>query len=76
MTLHVPADRSILEVLADNNVRVRSICRDGYCEACSTRYISGKVEHRDSVLDDEDKKSILQVCVSRAMPGEPLVLDL
>ena len=62
--------------VAENDVRVRSICRDGYCEACSTRYVSGKVDHRDSVLDENDRKTILQVCVSRAMPGEKLVLDL
>ena len=76
VTLHVPADQSILEVLAANGVRVRSICRDGYCEACTTRYVGGKVEHRDSVLDADDRKTMLQVCVSRAMPGESLVLDL
>jgi ferredoxin-NADP reductase len=76
VTLHVPAERSILEVLAENDVRVRSICRDGYCEACTTRYVAGKVEHRDSVLDDDDRKTFLQVCVSRALPGERLVLDL
>lgn len=76
VTLHVPADRTILEVLTANEIRVRSICRDGYCEACSTRYVSGKVDHRDSVLDEEDRKTLLQVCVSRAMPGENLVLDL
>jgi ferredoxin-NADP reductase len=76
LTLHVPADRSILEVLAENDVRVRSICRDGYCEACTTRYVAGKVEHRDSVLDEDDRKTFLQVCVSRALPGERLVLDL
>jgi vanillate O-demethylase ferredoxin subunit len=76
ITLHVPAERSILDVLAENDVRVRSICRDGYCEACTTRYVSGKVEHRDSVLDEDDRKTFLQVCVSRALPGERLVLDL
>ena len=76
LTLHVPADRSILEVLAENDVRVRSICRDGYCEACTTRYVAGKVEHRDSVLDEDDRKTLMQVCVSRALPGERLVLDL
>jgi len=76
ITLHVPADQSILEVLTANDIRVRSICRDGYCEACTTRYVGGKVEHRDSVLDEEDRKTMLQVCVSRAMPGENLVLDL
>jgi ferredoxin-NADP reductase len=76
VTFHVPADQSILEVLTENGVRVRSICRDGYCEACTTRYVGGRVEHRDSVLDEDARKTMLQVCVSRALPGENLVLDL
>jgi ferredoxin-NADP reductase len=76
VTLHVPADKSILEVLAANDFGVRAICRDGYCGTCTTRYVAGKVEHRDGVLDEGDKKNMLQVCVSRALPGERLVLDL
>ena len=35
-----------------------------------------KVEHRDSVLDEDARQTMLQVCASRAMPGENLVLDL
>jgi ferredoxin-NADP reductase len=76
MTFHVPADRTILEVLAENDVRVRSVCREGYCEVCTTRYVSGNVEHRDSVLDPEDRKTMMQICVSRAFPDQTLVLDL
>jgi vanillate O-demethylase ferredoxin subunit len=76
VTLHVPADRSILDVLAANDVRVRTVCRDGFCGTCTTRYVAGNVEHRDGVLDEEGRKSMIQVCVSRALPGEMLVLDL
>jgi vanillate O-demethylase ferredoxin subunit len=76
LTLHVPADRSILDVLAANGVRVRTVCNDGFCGTCTTRYVGGNVEHRDGVLDEEGRKSMIQVCVSRAMPGDMLVLDL
>jgi hypothetical protein len=34
------------------------------------------VEHRDGVLDDEERRSTLQVCVSRGRAGDTLVLDL
>jgi ferredoxin-NADP reductase len=76
VTLHVPADRSILDVLAANGVRVRTVCRDGFCGTCTTRYLAGNVEHRDGVLDEEGRRSLIQVCVSRALPGDMLVLDL
>jgi ferredoxin-NADP reductase len=76
VTLHVPADRSILDVLAANDIRVRTVCRDGFCGTCTTRYVAGNVEHRDGVLDEEGRKSLIQVCVSRALPGDTLVLDL
>jgi vanillate O-demethylase ferredoxin subunit len=76
LTLHVPADRSILDVLAANDIRVRTVCNDGFCGTCTTRYVAGNVEHRDGVLDEEGRKSMIQVCVSRALPGDMLVLDL
>lgn len=75
-TLTVPADRSILDVLKDNGVRVKTLCRAGTCGTCRVEYLSGKVDHRDDVLDDDEREEALQVCVSRAMPGEVLVLDL
>jgi len=76
VTLHVPADRSILDVLGEAGVRVRTVCRDGFCGTCTTRYVGGAVEHRDGVLDDDSRKEFIQVCVSRALPGDTLVLDL
>jgi ferredoxin-NADP reductase len=76
MTLHIPSDRSILDVLTANGIKVRTVCNDGFCGTCTTRYVGGNVEHRDGVLDEEGRKSMIQVCVSRAQPGDMLVLDL
>jgi ferredoxin-NADP reductase len=77
LTLHVTAERSILDVLTANGVKVRTVCNDGFCGTCTTRYVSGAVDHRDGVLDDTERASVLQVCVSRAQPGtDLLVLDL
>ncbi len=76
LSFTIPADRSILDVLKSNGVRVKALCREGVCGTCRIGLISGKVDHRDDCLDDDDREEALQVCVSRAMPGETLVLDL
>jgi ferredoxin-NADP reductase len=75
-TLNVPADKTILQVLRAEGVKVKTLCTRGTCGTCRVGLVSGKVDHRDEVLDDDERDSFLQVCVSRAMPGETLVLDL
>lgn len=75
-TLNIPADRSILEVLKENGYKVKTLCREGVCGTCRVELISGAVDHRDDCLEDDEREEALQVCVSRAMPGETLVLDL
>ncbi len=75
-TLTVAADKSILAMLKAEGVRIKTLCTTGRCGTCRVTYLSGKVDHRDDVLDDDEKGEVLQVCVSRAMPGETLVLDL
>ena len=75
-TLTVPADKSILQVLWDNDIEVLHACEEGWCGNCVVEYLSGDVDHRDEVLDDTDRETKLQVCISRALPGEKIVLDL
>jgi len=75
-TLKIPADRSILDVLKGSGINVKSLCREGVCGTCRVGLISGQVDHRDDCLDDDEREGALQVCVSRAKPGETLVLDL
>ena len=75
-TLQVGADQTILEVLNDYGIPIPSVCRDGFCGSCKTRHLSGGVDHRDDTLDDEERAEFMQVCVSRALPGETLVLDV
>jgi vanillate O-demethylase ferredoxin subunit len=76
VTYHIPADKSILDVLTADGIKIRTVCNDGFCGTCTTRYVAGNVEHRDGVLDEEGRKNLIQVCVSRALPGDMLVLDL
>lgn len=72
----VPVDKSIFEVLRDNGTLLPSACEEGWCGNCVATYAAGAVEHRDECLDDEERKTQLQTCVSRGTPGETLVLDL
>lgn len=74
--LAVPADKTLLEVLRDNGVPIASVCSEGVCGTCETYVLSGKIDHRDNVLTDEEKESneMMMVCCSRGR-GE-IVLDL
>jgi len=74
-TYTVGADETIVEVLERNGVHVDVSCEEGYCGTCMTRYVGGVPEHRDSVLDDANRKNYVMVCCARAKQG-PLVLDI
>lgn len=73
--LEVPADRSIVEVLRENGHYVDTSCEEGYCGTCLTPYLEGEPEHRDSVLDEEDRGSYVMICCARSR-SPVLVLDL
>jgi ferredoxin-NADP reductase len=75
-TLTVPADRTILAVLSANGIKVKTLCTEGVCGTCRVRLLGGKADHRDEVLTDAQREREIQVCVSRALPGETLILDL
>jgi ferredoxin-NADP reductase len=77
LTLEVPPDRSILDVVEDAGVLVLSSCREGTCGTCETPVVAGEVDHRDSVLtpDEQDLNEVMMICVSRAACPR-LVLEL
>lgn len=74
----VPADKSLLEAVREAGVYLDSSCEEGLCSTCIARVISGGIEHRDQVLTEKEraKGDRILTCVSRATPGEKLVLDL
>jgi ferredoxin len=57
-------------------VSVLGSCLEGICGTCEQTVLDGEVDHRDSVLDDEEREAndCMMVCVSRAR-SERLVLD-
>ncbi|MGA1837288.1 PDR/VanB family oxidoreductase [Herbiconiux sp. 11R-BC] len=77
LTLEVPPDRSILDVVEEAGVLVLSSCREGTCGTCETPVVSGEVDHRDSVLtpDEQEANEVMMICVSRAACPR-LVLEL
>ena len=54
-----------------------SSCRTGTCGTCETPVLGGSVDHRDSILTDDEQAAneTMMICVSRAR-GASLVLDL
>jgi ferredoxin-NADP reductase len=77
LTLTVPPDLSVLDVVEQAGIGVLSSCAEGTCGTCETPVLEGEVDHRDSVLDDDEKAAndCMMICVSRACTAR-LVLDL
>jgi len=77
LTLRVPPDRSVLDVLEQHGVPVLSSCRAGTCGTCETTVLAGRVEHRDSLLTEPERAAhdTMFPCVSRAA-GPTLLLEL
>lgn len=75
--VRVAPKESILDALDDAGVPVPSSCREGTCGTCETTVLEGEVDHRDSILTDEERTSgnTMMVCVSRARSAR-LVLDV
>jgi len=68
ITVTVPPEKSILDVVEENGVLALSSCRVGTCGTCEVPVADGEVEHRDSVLSPEEQEDnfAMMICVSRA----------
>ncbi len=75
--LEVPVGTTALDVLEDAGHFILSSCREGTCGSCEVAVLDGEVDHRDWVLDDEERQrnDRMFVCVSRARTPR-LTLDL
>lgn len=76
MSLGVPPGKSILEVLREQGLSTLSSCEEGLCGTCETDVLDGAVDHRDEVLDSEERECgrTMMICVSRAV-GSKLTID-
>ncbi|WAP57840.1 PDR/VanB family oxidoreductase [Streptomyces sp. S465] len=77
LTLTVRPEHSVLRTVEAAGVPVLYSCEEGTCGTCETDVVEGEVDHRDSVLTDEERASgeTMMICVSRCR-GSRLVLDL
>lgn len=77
LTLTVPPDKSVLQVIEEAGIGVLSSCREGTCGTCETPVLAGEVDHRDSLLTPDERAAhdTMFPCVSRAACPR-LVLEL
>lgn len=73
--VHVAPQTSILEAIREAGIELPSSCESGLCGTCKVSYLSGRVDHRDLVLSEEERKTSILVCCSRSF-SEELVLEI
>lgn len=64
---------TLLQALEAKKVKIFSECRNGFCGACKTRVISGKVSYLNEPLAELKHDECLPCC---CVPTEDLELDL
>lgn len=76
ITVHVPADCTIMAALRAAGIEVPSSCEEGVCATCETTVLEGIPDHRDSILSDAERaaNNTMMICVGRAL-SDRLVLD-
>jgi len=74
VTLDIPADRSIVQVMREAGFAIPTSCETGSCATCKTALLSGVADHRDLALFDDEHDSFIIPCVSRAKTSE-LTID-
>ena len=77
-TLTVAVDKTILEAMTEAGIEADSACEQGLCGTCEVVLLAGEADHRDQLMNDDQKSANdkIFICISRAKPGEKLILDL
>lgn len=73
----IPPGSTILTELLNVDPSVPHSCCQGICGVCETKVIEGVVDHRDTLLTEEERqtKNTMMICCSRAR-SDVLVLDI
>jgi ferredoxin len=71
VTIHVPADQTMLQALRSMGVDVPSDCEEGLCGTCEVPVVAGEVDHRDKVLSRNERRAgeRMMTCCSRSRSG-------
>lgn len=77
VTLQIPADKTIVDVMEEEGLDPMIDCKRGECGVCTCDVLEGEPDHRDYFLSDSEKagNKLMQICISRAKTPR-LVLDL
>lgn len=77
VTLQVPADQTLLEVVQSVIPDMPFSCTEGYCGSCESVVLDGKPDHRGSLMtpEEHDEERTMLICVGRSK-SHRLVLDL
>ncbi|MFC8826911.1 PDR/VanB family oxidoreductase [Streptomyces sp. NPDC057137] len=77
MTVTVPADRTMMDIVLEHTPFAPFSCGEGYCGSCETPVLDGVPDHRDVVLTDEERAAndTMMICVGRSL-SKRLVIDL
>lgn len=73
--LVVASGENMVDVLHLAGVAVDTVCEQGVCGTCVTRWLDGDPEHHDSCLSEDERRTHLTVCCARSR-SERLTLDL
>ena len=77
VTLQVPADKTLLEVVQSVIPDMPFSCTEGYCGSCESVVLDGEPDHRGSLMtpEEHDEERTMLICVGRSK-SHRLVLDL
>jgi ferredoxin-NADP reductase len=68
--LEIPANRSALDVMLDDDPTTAYSCRQGFCGTCKVNVLSGQVDQRGRIAEADGE---MLVCVSRATRGRVVI---
>ena len=74
-TVTVPVGTTMLQALLDAGYGIESDCEEGICGTCELGLLAGTPDHRDDILTEEERQTLVLPCVSRAL-GRSLTVDL
>ena len=71
----IDCGQTILQALRGAGVECASSCEAGMCGTCRLNYSSGRIDHNDLLLSDEERASSVLICCAQIAEG-PVVIDL
>lgn len=77
LTVKVEAGQTIIDALRCKGIDVTTSCEQGVCGSCETKIVTGRPDHRDVILTNDEKASnrTMMICCSGSL-DDVLVLDI